>query len=171
MNLLRFASAIAAPLLGLWLAASTASADTRLLAQDYQPACPPGGYGVASCPTYGTKSEVEAGRAEAASSLPPSYQTTNDCLKAGWGISQCQGFDAWWRSNQNVQSPEAPPPAYKATNDCLKAGWGITQCQGFDAYWRGNKGVEAEPNPNQHQGCGGFGTTECPQGGGAGGKH
>ena len=142
-----------------------------LLAQD-QPACPPGGYGVASCPGYGSKSKIQSEKDAAAATLPPpQFQTPNDCLKAGWGIAQCQGFDAWWKSNQTGEAP-APPPAYKETNDCLKAGWGIAQCQGFDAWWKGDKSanVDVEPNPDrQHQGCGGFGTTECPTGGGGGG--
>jgi len=129
---MEFAKAIVAAVLGLWLAGGTAAADMPLLAQAYQPGCPPSGYGVASCPNYGTKSEIEAGRNAAAPSPPPAYETTNDCLKAGWGIAQCQGFDAWWKKNESV---------------------------------------ETIPNPDQHQGCGGFGTSECPPGGGGGGKN
>ncbi len=129
---------IPAVLLGLALFAADAApegwsqgeAGLRALAQVNDPACPPGGYGVASCPGYGKKSEREA-----------------------------------------AEEPEAaPPPKYDSQNDCLKAGWGITQCRGFDEWWKRSESIEAAPNPEQHQGCGGYGVTECPPGGGAGGK-
>lgn len=101
------------------------------LAQVNDPGCPQGGYGVASCPKYGTKSEWEA-----------------------------------------AKHPDAePPPQYDSKNDCLKAGWGIAQCQGFEAWWKKGESVETAPNPDQHQGCAGFGTTECPPGGGGGGEN
>ena len=140
---------IMAAALGAWFCAGAAAADSDILAQADHPAGSPG------APSY---------------KPPPSYETPDDCLKAGWGVTECRGFDSWWRSNQKGEAP-TPPPAYKETNDCLKAGWGVTECQGFDTWWKKNESVETAPNPNQHQGCGGYGVTECPPGGGGGGRH
>lgn len=125
-------------LLGVALFAAQSAAESRnpdeagmdRLAQVNEPGCPPGGYGVAGCPSYGTKSEREAAK-EPDAAPPPQYDSQNDCLKAGWGIAQCQGFEEWWKKGESVEAP---------------------------------------PNPEQHQGCGGYGVTECPSGGGAGGK-
>lgn len=121
--------------LGLWAGSAAGEAvpsgtDLRLLAQDYPPGCPPGGYGVASCPNFGKPSVPQAGGATEATP-PPNYEDTNECLKAGWGVAECQGFDKWWKKHESV---------------------------------------ETVPNAQQHQGCGGYGVTECPQGGGAGGR-
>ena len=128
------ARSIAAALLVLALAAVPAFAGSdpapRIIAQANQPACPPGGYGVASCPSYGSKSERDAAK-EPDANPPPQYDSRDDCLKAGWGVTQCEGFDKWWKKGESVEMP---------------------------------------PNPEQHQGCAGYGVTECPAGGGAGGK-
>ena len=132
------ASVIPAALLGLaLLAAGAAEARSPLepgrwtMAQVNEPGCPPGGFGIALCPRFGEKSELEAAR-EPGAVPPPQYDSRNDCLKAGWGITQCRGFEEWWKKGESVEMP---------------------------------------PNPDQHQGCGGFGVTECPPGGGAGGRH